>query len=158
MASCGKLKRIESTAESRSRDQGSTEIAETIVRSEKVDTLVLLPPIERQVDTYVDPAQDTSFIPIDTPEQRVEITYDPIARKIRTKAIVKERQVPVTIERTEVITRKTESDYKSETRQKEIQKEITKTKPLIPWWSWIIALVLFFAGIFLRYRWKDLTG
>lgn len=140
-ASCGRLHHTTATDTTLSKESGSTDVVESITTKETVDTIVTVKPDSTESVVDIVPDRDTTYTVIDNDRQSVEITYDAVAKKLRTKAVVKQTSVPVTINRETHIDRKVSADYKSVEKTKHHEEERTKTNPLIPWWFWFIIIL-----------------
>ncbi|MFO0359255.1 MAG: lipoprotein [Flavobacteriales bacterium] len=153
LASCGRTNKSLTATETYSKDVSQTETTESITTTEKVDTLVTLDMETSEATFELHELVDSSRLVIDTPEQSVAVVYDPITQTVRTKAVVKERQVPVTIDRTTTVERAIYERQKSIQKDEQREEQVLKTSPLIP--SWLIALiiVLVFAFVAWRTRW-----
>jgi hypothetical protein len=153
LSSCGRTNRALTATETYSKDVSQTETTESITTTEKVDTLVTLDMETSEATFELHELVDSSRLVIDTPEQSVSVVYDPITQTVRTKAVVKERQVPITIDRTTTVERNVYERQKSIQKDERREESVVKSSPLIP--SWLIALiiVLVFAFVAWRMRW-----
>jgi hypothetical protein len=88
---------------------------------------------------------------IETPRQRIEFEYQPETRNVKVKATVKEIIMPVKMERK--VTQRADSTYKERVKVKDktYRQEVKKTAPLIPWWLWLIPVVIAAAWLIRRF-------
>jgi hypothetical protein len=154
MASCGHKNTTRSTDSLTTKVDSSSASVETTIVTERVDTMVILKPTESVSDVPFESIIDTSVLVIDNELQAVEVKFDPVTKRIRAKAKIKQREIPIVIDRTSVTTRAQISDYKSETKAKsaEYNKEIVK--PLIPSYVWLMIIVLGIGALIMWFRQK----
>lgn len=148
LASCGTFRRTTDIQSTEVKTVESASVQEAITVTEKVDTVVAIRP---DTSTFVTPIQQLitdTVLHFETDRQSVELTYDPVRKTIRTRAIVKQQIVPVQKERTVVTTRS--SDTKTKVVQKDYAKteQTKKTSPLIPWWLPTLVMLGFFVWLF----------
>lgn len=153
LPSCGTLKKSTQSTDIYAKEAVKSDVAETVIAKEKVDTVVTVVADTADASVAIEQATDTAITVIDTPTQRVDVLYDPISKRIRTKAVVKERQVPITIERESVTNRTDRSVLKTESSQSYEQTDVKKTNPLIPGWV-LFLLILIVAAYFAWRIWK----
>jgi hypothetical protein len=153
--SCGKIRKaltIDKTKVEATTDQTVTE---QIVTTEKVDTLITLP---ADTSTWILPLReliDSTELIVENDVQTITFKFDPVKNTVKATAVIKEKTIPVVIDKKTVENRmvETESKVKVQTVKKDSEKVVTK--PLIPSWLWIV-LVIISAG-YLAYRFMPMN-
>jgi len=151
LSSCGKIKKIQQTNDTYSKDNVESESSESITIKETIDTTVILKPIDIDVTNNLIDLIDTSKIVIDTDELEVKLSVDKSTKKVKTSARIKQRIIPIQKTKETYIERSSEVDLvqikKDNSERKETEKPKSTTS--FTWWL-IIALII--AGAFTLFR------
>ena len=110
LSSCGKIKKIQQTNDTYSKDKIESESSEAITIKETIDTTVILKPIDIDVTNNLIDLIDTSKIVIDTDELEVKLSVDKSTNKVKTSARIKERVIPIQKTKETYIERSSEVD------------------------------------------------
>lgn len=148
LASCGSTKRATQVDTFRQEVAANSESTSSTITMESADTMVTLPGDTLEAGIRLQELVDSSVLVIENERADVRLKYDPTSKRIRAQVAIKERLIPVKIDRTVITSNVEKSDYKSDTSAKSVDKRVEKTSPLIPWWFWLL-LIAFGAGIFL---------
>ena len=154
LSSCGKLKRTASTSDTEIKAEKEGTFNMESIATETADTLITLAP---DTSTWSIPAwmfTDSSVLIIETPRQVIEFEYSPATRNVNVKAVVKSQVVPIKIDRTQVLRIDSTYHERVKVNVETTDKETKKTQSLIPWWMWIVAVIL--AALWVG--WKFLRG
>lgn len=142
LSSCGKLKRTASTSDTTVKSEKEGTFSTETVTTETADTLITLAP---DTSTWSIPAwmfTDSSVLIIETPRQLIEFEYIPLTKNVNVKAVVKPQEVPIKIDRTQVLRIDSTYHEKVKVNVETSDKETKKTQSLIPWWMWIVVVIL----------------
>jgi hypothetical protein len=150
ITSCGKIKRNTVKTETNTELTVIDSEAEQIVTTEKVDTLIVLQPDTTDWKIRISLPEDTSTLFFESEKQVIEIKYTEKTKTLNVRGIVKQVTVPVQIEKTTTENRVSDSKVVFKENTVEKNKELIKTKPLIPWWSWLIVIVLAAAYVYMK--------
>jgi len=150
ITSCGKIKRNTVKTETNTELTVIDSAAEQIVTTEKVDTLIVLQPDTTDWKIRISLPEDTSTLFFESEKQVIEIKYTETTKTLNVRGIVKATSVPVQIEKTTTENRVSDSKVVFKENTVEKNKEVIKTKPLIPWWSWLIVIVLAAAYVYMK--------
>lgn len=150
LASCGSLKHTTKVDRLKEQIAASNESESATITVEKADTLVTLPADTLEGGIRLQELIDSTALVIENDRADVELKYDPVSKRIRSKVTIKERLIPIKVDRTTVTTSKEATDYKSETTSKKVDEAYKRTAPLIPWWFWIVAILFMGAVIVWR--------
>ena len=150
ITSCGKIKRNTVKTETNTELIVTDSAAEQIVTTEKVDTLIILEPDTTDWKIRIYLPEDTSTLFFESDKQVIEIKYTEKTKTLNVRGIVKQAIVPVQIEKTTTENRVSDSKVVFKENTVEKNKQVVKTKPLIPWWSWLIVIVLAAAYVYMK--------
>lgn len=151
-SSCGKIRKNLTVDRVKTEVVSSEEIREEITTTEKVDTLVTIP---ADTSTWIIPLReltDSSTLIVESDKQIITFKFDPEKKTVRTTAVIKQAKVPVQIEKTTVEKRNVESNYRVKTKAFDKDRQVEKTKPLIPWWVWIIVIIAGIVYVYLKFH------
>lgn len=142
LSSCGRLKKTTASDETLLKAEKEGTFSTESVTEERIDTLITIAP---DTSTWEIPAfmfTDSSVLVIETPRQRIEFEYQPETKSVKVRAAVKEMIMPVKIERK--VIHRADSSYKDRVKVKEksYRQDVKKTAPLIPWWLWLIPILI----------------
>jgi uncharacterized protein (DUF927 family) len=152
LSSCGKIKHLTQTNDTvdKVKTETTTTAEATIV--ETIDTTITLRPIQIDIENSIIDLVDTTKLVIDTDELEVKLSVDPITNKIKTRAKIKERIIP--IQKTKISSIKWGEEksssivHKDNSERKEVEKPKAATS--FTWWL-IIALIAAGAFTLLRF-------
>jgi len=146
-SSCGKIRKNLTVDRIKSDIQTEEKIVEEIVTTEKTDTLVIIPADTSEWILPLRELVDSSLLVVESDVQIITFKFDPEKKTVKAKAVIKEKKVPVLIDKKKTERRSIESENRSRINTFEKDRQVEKTKPLIPWY-WIIILIVVAAGYF----------
>lgn len=148
LASCGTFKRAVNKHSSEVEIEATTAANETVVVTERIDTVVTIRPDTLAVTVDLD--TDSLFV-FETDKQTLTVTYDRPTNSIRTVATVKAAAVPVVMNRETVAVRNWESEVRIQSDQETKTVDVKRTPPLVPWWLWIVLLLIGAAWVWWKF-------
>lgn len=151
ITSCGKIKRNTVKTSTDTEVTVMDSAAEQIITTEKVDTLIVLEPDTTEWKIRISLPEDTSTLFFESEKQIIEVKYTEKTKTLNVKGIVKPVTVPVQIEKTTTENRVSDSKVLFKENKVEKNKEVVKTKPLIPWWSWLIVIILAAGYVYMKF-------
>jgi hypothetical protein len=150
LASCGSLRKTSKVETFDQQTEASSEAQTATITVEKADTVVTLPADTLEGGVRLQELIDSSVLVIENDRADLELKYDPVSKRIRSKVTIKEQLIPIKVDRTTVTVTKEATDYKSDTTSKKVEETKKRTSPLIPWWFWIVAILVMGAIIVWR--------
>lgn len=150
-SSCGKIRKNLTVDKTKTEIVSDQEIQEEITTTEKVDTLVVIPADTSEWIIPLRELTDSSTLIVESDNQKITFKFDPEKKTVRTTAVIKQSKVPVQIEKITVEKRNVESNYRVKTKAFDKDRQVEKTKPLIPWWAWIIIIIAGIVYVYLKF-------
>lgn len=140
--SCGKLKKTASSESSDVKSEKEGAFSTESITIEKADTTISLAEVTENWSIPQWVFVDTIPLTIETPFQKFIFEWNGSGKNVNVTSTIKERKIPVVIDRIKL--ERADSTIKSQLKvnEKKTYKGKEKTDALIPWWVWLIAILI----------------